>query len=126
MTYWVLEFVKVLIGYIFLMYVWPSVVFRKILSRKSLTHRFAFCSTISVLLINTLVLGLGLFHILNRWIVFFIFHGIFLASILKKEQLWMHMSRQTKNLLVGTLGWKSFLVTLIENIKKLIAAFFTS
>lgn len=124
MTYWVLEFVKVLIGYIFLMYVWPSVVFRKILSRKSLTHRFAFCSTISVLLINTLVLGLGLFHILNRWIVFFIFHGIFLASILKKEQLWMHMSRQTKNLLVGTLGWKSFLVTLIENIKKLIAAFF--
>lgn len=124
MTYWVLEFVKVLIGYIFLMYVWPSVVFRKILSRKSLTYRFAFCSTISVLLINTLVLGLGLFHILNRWIVFFIFYGIFLASILKKKQLWMHMSRQTKNLLVGTLGWKSFLVTLIENIKKLIAAFF--
>lgn len=124
MTYWVLEFVKVLISYIFLMYVWPSVVFRKILSRKSLTYRFAFCSTISVLLINTLVLGLGLFHILNRWIVFFIFYGIFLTSILKKKQLWMHMSRQTKNLLVGTLGWKSFLVTLIENIKKLIAAFF--
>ena len=124
MNYWILEFVRVLIGYIFLMYVWPSVVFRKILSGKSLTYRFAFCSTISVLLINTTVLGLGLFHILNRWTVFFIFHGIFLASILKKKQLWMHMSHQTKNLLIGTLGWKSFLVTLIENIKKLIVAFF--
>ena len=124
MSYWILEFIKVFIGYAFLMYVWPSVVFRKILSGKSLTYRFAFCSTLSVLLINTLVLGLGLFHILNRWIVFFIFYGIFLVSILKKKKLWLHMSRQTKNLLVGTLGWKSFLIALTGNIKKLVSTFF--
>ena len=77
MSYWILEFIRVGIGYIFLMYLWPSVVFRKHLSGKSLTYRFAFCSTVSVLLINTLVLSLGLFHILDGRIVFFLFYGIF-------------------------------------------------
>ena len=64
MGYWISQFIQVLIGYIFLMYLWPSVVFRKKLSGKSLTYRFAFCSTVSVLLINAVVLGLGLIHIL--------------------------------------------------------------
>ena len=85
MAYWILEFIKVFIGYAFLMYVWPSVVFRKKLSGKSLTFRFAFCSTVSVLLLNTLVLGLGLLHILKGWIVFAAFYGIFAASILREE-----------------------------------------
>ena len=85
MSYWILEFIRVGIGYIFLMYLWPSVVFRKHLSGKSLTYRFAFCSTVSVLLINTLVLSLGLFHILDGRIVFFLFYGIFIASILKEK-----------------------------------------
>lgn len=57
MGYWIGEFVKVLIGYIFLMYLWPTVVFRKKLAGKNLTYRFAFCSTISILLINTIILG---------------------------------------------------------------------
>ena len=39
MSYWILEFIRVGIGYIFLMYLWPSVVFRKHLSGKSLTYR---------------------------------------------------------------------------------------
>lgn len=125
MNYWILEFIKVFIGYVFLMYIWPSVVFRKILSGKSLTYRFAFCSTLSILLINTLVLGLGLFHILNSWIIFFIFYGIFLISILKKKNLWIHMLRQAKGLLTGTLGWKSFLGSLIMKIKNLIGTFFS-
>ena len=66
MLYWSIEFIRVLIGYIFLMYLWPSVIFRKGLSGKSLTYRFAFCSTVSILLSNTIILGLGLLHILNE------------------------------------------------------------
>ena len=93
MSYWILEFIRVGIGYIFLMYLWPSVVFRKHLSGKSLTYRFAFCSTVSVLLINTLVLSLGLFHILDGRIVFFLFYGIFIASILKEKRLRLRVSR---------------------------------
>lgn len=59
MGYWISQFVQVLIGYIFLMYLWPSVVFRKKLYGKSLTFRFAFCTTVSILLVNTMVLALG-------------------------------------------------------------------
>lgn len=123
MSYWILEFIKVFIGYIILMYLWPSVVFRKTLSGKSLTFRFAFCSTVSVLLINTLVLGLGLLHILKGWIVFCIFYGILIVSILKGKKLRTRISRQTKNLLIGTLGWKSFLIALITDIKNIITTF---
>ena len=106
MSYWILEFIRVGIGYIFLMYLWPSVVFRKHLSGKSLTYRFAFCSTVSVLLINTLVLSLGLFHILDGRIVFFLFYGIFIASILKEKRLRLRVSGQLRKLFAGKLGWK--------------------
>ena len=100
MSYWILEFIRVGIGYIFLMYLWPSVVFRKHLSGKSLTYRFAFCSTVSVILINTLVLSLGLFHILDGRIVFFLFFGIFIASILKEKRLRLRVSGQRLQLLL--------------------------
>lgn len=90
MGYWIGEFVKVLIGYIFLMYLWPTVVFRKKLAGKNLTYRFAFCSTISILLINTIILGLGLFHILKGRIVLCVFYGVFLLSILKERDLWKY------------------------------------
>ena len=48
-TYWTGEFVKVLLAYIILMYVWPSVLFRKHLKEKSRTYRFAFCSADPIL-----------------------------------------------------------------------------
>ena len=96
MSYWLLEFVRVFLGYIILMYFWPSVVFRKKLSGKSLTFRFAFCSTVSVLLINTLVLGLGLIHILKGWIVVLIFYGILLISIFKEKAFRKYFFSQGK------------------------------
>ena len=124
MSYWILEFIRVGIGYIFLMYLWPSVVFRKHLSGKSLTYRFAFCSTVSVLLINTLVLSLGLFHILDGRIVFFLFYGIFIASILKEKRLRLRVSGQLRKLFAGKLGWKSFLTALADDSKYLLVTFF--
>ena len=41
-AYWAGEFAKVLLAYVVLMYVWPSVLFRKHLKEKSRTYRFAF------------------------------------------------------------------------------------
>ena len=81
-AYWAGEFVKVLLAYVVLMYVWPSVLFRKHLKGKSRTYRFAFCSTVSIMLISTCVLGLGVLHILHKWLVWFLFYGSVLVSLL--------------------------------------------
>ena len=124
MSYWLLEFVRVFLGYIILMYFWPSVVFRKKLSGKSLTFRFAFCSTVSVLLINTLVLGLGLIHILKGWIVFLIFYGILLISIFKEKTFRKYFFSQGKKFFTGALGWKSLIFQTAENIKNVGFSFF--
>ena len=120
MGYWISQFIQVLIGYIFLMYLWPSVVFRKKLSGKSLTYRFAFCSTVSVLLINAVVLGLGLIHILKGWIIFCIFYGIFALSVLKKKELCSSFLVQVRTFFSGTLGWKSLLVRLADTVRNII------
>lgn len=124
MSYWLLEFVRVFLGYIILMYFWPSVVFRKKLSGKSLTFRFAFCSTVSVLLINTLVLGLGLIHILKGWIVVLIFYGILLISIFKEKAFRKYFFSQGKKFFTGALGWKSLIFQTAENIKNVGHSFF--
>lgn len=115
MGYWIGEFVKVLIGYIFLMYLWPTVVFRKKLAGKNLTYRFAFCSTVSILLINTIILGLGLFHILKGWIVLCIFYGVFLVSVLKERDLWKYFLLHVRNFFSGTQGWKTLILRLIQD-----------
>ena len=124
MGYWIGEFVRVFLGYIILMYFWPSVVFRKRLSGKSLTFRFAFCSTVSVLLANTLVLGLGLIHILKGWVIFLIFYGILIFSIFKEKTFRKNFFLQIRSLFNGTLGWKSLIFQTTENIKNNSIAFF--
>lgn len=124
MSYWVLEFVRVFFGYIILMYFWPSVVFRKKLSGKSLTFRFAFCSTVSVLLINTLVLGLGLLHILKGWVVFLVFYGILFLSVFKEKAFRKYFFSLGKNFFTGALGWKSLILQVAEGIKNSSVSFF--
>ena len=120
MSYWIVEFIKVLSGYIFLMYLWPSVIFRKKLSGKSLTYRFAFCSTVSILLSNTIILGLGLFHILNEWIVWWIYYGIFFLSIFKEKELRRYIFAHIKRTLSGTQGWKLLIFRQAEGLKIII------
>ena len=120
MSYWIVEFIKVLSGYIFLMYLWPSVIFRKKLSGKSLTFQFAFCSTVSILLINTIILGLGLFHILNEGIVRWIYYGIFFLSIFKEKELRRYIFAHIKRTLSGTQGWKLLIFRQAESLKIII------
>lgn len=120
MSYWIVEFIKVLSGYIFLMYLWPSVIFRKKLSGKSLTFQFAFCSTVSILLSNTIILVLGLFHILNEGIVRWIYYGIFFLSIFKEKELRRYIFAHIKRTLSGTQGWKLLIFRQAESLKIII------
>lgn len=108
--YWVFEYAKVLCGYLFLMFLWPSVVFRKYLRGKSKIFWFSFCVTVQVVLVNTVVLSLGLVHILNRWVVIAVFYGTFLWSVLKDVRIGGEGLKKLQGLLIGTYGIKNFLL----------------
>ena len=109
MVYWAVEYGKVFIAYMALMYIWPMVVFRKYLAPKSRTYRFAFCSTVQVVIVNMVVLLLGLVHLLNRWTMILVFYGVFIGSILWKRKFHGDGIRKIRQVLVGTRGVKLFL-----------------
>ncbi len=81
--YWVVEYGKVACGYLFLMFLWPSVVFHKHLRGKSKTWRFGFCVTVPIIIMNMTVLMLGLFHVLNQWLICVAFYGIFVLALVR-------------------------------------------
>lgn len=80
-AYWMLEYVQVFGGYIFIMFIWPTVVFWKHLRKKSKIYHFNFCITVQIVLINIVVLMMGLFRILNRKTIICLFVGVFLLSV---------------------------------------------
>ena len=82
--YWISEYGKVFCGYLFLMFLWPLVVFHGYLKGKSKRDIFSFCVTVQIVMINTVVLMLGLFGILHIRLVAILFYGIFLAAVLRK------------------------------------------
>ncbi len=79
--YWNMEEIKVFAGYIFLMYIWPSVVFWDYLKMKTKIFRFSFCVTVQIIIVNTVVLLMGLLHILNEKTVSCLFYGVFLIAV---------------------------------------------
>lgn len=117
MAYWVFEYGKVLIAYIALMYIWSMVVFRRYLAPKSRTYKFAFCTTVQVILINTVVLLLGLVHILNRWTMILFFYGGILVSLLWKRKFTGEGIQRVRQVLVGTRGVKLFLLQAISSMR---------
>lgn len=106
--YWIFEYIKVFLAYMFVMYVWPLTVFRGFLKDKSRTFRFAFCVTVQVILINDTVLFLGLFHMLNAWVVRLLFYGTFIFSILRRISFGEREINTVKHLISGTYGLKLF------------------
>lgn len=120
LLYWIFEYIKVLLGYGFVLFVWPSIVLRKYLKGKSVTFRFAFCVTFQVMLINTVVLLLGLCHLLNEWTMRVLFYGTLLWSF--REQLMPTRARRNKAryLLTGTYGMKNFILRCMQNISGLL------
>lgn len=127
--YWKIEFVKVLCGYMVLMFLWPAVVFSKHLKGKSRIYQFNFCTVVQVIIVNSVVLLLGLMHILNPWTVRTVFYGIFIINITKKIK-YSHMNNifvPLYYLITGTTGIKFFLYKIIDKlrnrIKKIIFRF---
>ena len=106
--YWIIEYVKVLLGYGFFMFVWPLTVFRKYLNNKSATFKFSFCVTSQVVIANTVVLVLGLFHVLNKWTMLILFYGAFLYSIRGFFALTKERKTKVKYLVHGSYGLKNF------------------
>lgn len=78
--YEAIEYGKVLLGYVLLMFAAPSVVFYKHLHHKPLVYRFGFCAAVVPVCLNMLVLGLGLFHILSMPLTALILAGVFGVS----------------------------------------------
>ncbi len=120
LLYWIIEYVKVLFGYGFIMFIWPSAVFRKYLKGKSVTFRFGFCATVPIVLINTVVLMLGLLHILNRWTMWIFFYGLFIWSFREKFRITENTKKKFKYLVTGTFGWKHLLLLVREGIVRFI------
>ena len=95
--YWISEYGKVFCGYLFLMFLWPSVVFHGYLRKKSKTFRFSFCVTVPIVIMNTLVLGLGLVHGLSQWVIRLVLYGVFVFAFLKN--LVAYLDRKYKRMM---------------------------
>lgn len=113
--YWIGEYGKVFCGYMFFMFLWPSVVFSRHLRHKDKVYRFGFCVLAQVIIVNSVVLGLGLLHILNRWSVCGIFYGVFFINVVKKIALqyrkgsFGEIISSGYRVIMGTSGIKLFL-----------------
>ncbi len=110
MAYWIGEFIRTMLVYGLVMFLWPSVVFRSHLAKHSRTYRFAFCALLMVLLPDMAVLCLGLIpHALNAWVVRILFYGAFLYRLAPlTAQLRTSGLRSLEKLGRGTIGVKSF------------------
>ena len=84
------EYGKVLLGYVLIMFLMPSVVFYKHLQKKSPVYRFGFCAAVVPVCLNALVLALGLLHILSTRLTALILAGVFLASALRLAWEYRH------------------------------------
>lgn len=99
--YWIIEYGKVLFGYLFLMFLWPSVVFRGHLRTKSKTYCFSFCVTVTIVVINSIVLMLGLFHALDQRVVFILFYGWFAIAFVRNLLGYFHEKNHNLRSLYG-------------------------
>ncbi|MDO5154838.1 MAG: hypothetical protein Q4D51_02635 [Eubacteriales bacterium] len=106
--YWLVEYGKVLFAYLFIFFIWPSVIFKKFLHKKTLTFRFGFCVTTQIVLVNTAVLMLGLVHMLNPWLISFLFYGSFLYCVISRIPNKKEEGKRILHVLSGTLGIKSY------------------
>ncbi len=128
--YWICEYGKVFCGYMFFMFLWPSVVFSKHLRHKDKIYRFSFCVLVQVIIANSVVLGLGLMHILNRWVVFVLFYGVLLFKVVKKmnfqyqEGSYKVGISSIYRLIKGTLGIKLFLYQFLKKFNKWLKSLF--
>lgn len=123
-VYWIIEYFKVAIAYGFIMFLWPSVVFYKILKGKSKTFWFGFCTTVSVMTATVVVLGLGLIHLLKPWVLFLLYYGSFVAALAIRNREKLADISDFKRIANGTYGTKSYFDDLLRKIVKTFAKLF--
>ena len=116
--FWGLEYGKVLLAYLLIMYIWPEIVFRKFLKGKRISYQFAFCTTVMVLIINTLVLGLGLVHLLKPWVFNVIMYGIAFVFLARKIKWKTGVFRTLSRLIKRSYGLKLFITDAFKAIGK--------
>ncbi len=88
-SYWAAEYVKVLLAYGLIMFAYPSILFRSYLKGKGRVFWLFFCVSVQIVLISTVVLLLGLFHLLNVWVCRVLFYGSLAWSISRSVHLEM-------------------------------------
>ena len=118
LLYWLLEYAKILIVYMVLMFVWPSLLFRKLLKGKSVSYRIAFCPTVSVVLINLVVMILGLFNILHPAVTAILFYGSILISIYRMIPNKTERIVEAGRVIAGSYGIKQLFFNLFRNTRE--------
>ena len=110
------ETLKVGTAYAAMLYIWPCILFRGVLRNKGLTFRFLFCSMVQPVLLSTTALALGLFHILNVWLMRALFWGALVVSLLKPFREWRRRGGQLplKALITRSYGWTLFFSRVAE------------
>ncbi|MGN0361452.1 MAG: hypothetical protein ACI4ET_01280 [Bilifractor sp.] len=113
--YWAIEYIRTVIAYGFVMFLWPMVVFNRHLRGKSRTYGFAFCTLGMILLTNLVVLGIGLIpHALHGWVIRLLFFGAFFIQLIRLEKRQcMEAVHVLRKIADGTMGRKSFLLCLL-------------
>ncbi|MCQ2493964.1 MAG: hypothetical protein MJ104_05110 [Lachnospiraceae bacterium] len=115
LLYWLLEYAKILIVYMILMFAWPSLLFRKLLKGKSIRYRIAFCPTVSVVIINLVVMILGLFKILHPAVTGVLFYGSVLISIYRMVPNKAEKIVEAGRVIAGSYGIKQLFFNLFRN-----------
>ena len=102
-AYWVFEFIKMLLGFGFVMYVWPMVVFRPHLKGKSKPYKFFFCVNMSICVINTVVLALGLIKLLYVKLFAALYFGVFIIQFYRNYHLNFNWLKDVRAVLQRTI-----------------------
>jgi len=112
-----MEYVKVLLAYVLIMFIYPSILFRAYLKGKGRVFWFFFCVSSQILLVSTVVLLLGLFHILNVWVCRVLFYGSLVWSISRSVRFNMPLRYFIHKVQNHTYGVRLLLLRLGEAIR---------
>ncbi|MBP5280152.1 MAG: hypothetical protein J6Z03_06680, partial [Erysipelotrichaceae bacterium] len=118
MNYWIIEMIKVFLAYMFVLFVWPSVVFYKYFRNKSLSQRFLICTIGVPIAITTLVIMLGLFHLLYQLIFVIGFYVIFAVQLYRMLDIPQEFFLHIKYLMTGSMKFKTFVFQINDWIRE--------
>ena len=80
-------------------------------------HAVCFRVTVPVVLLNTVVLSLGVFHILYGWLIAVLFYGTLLLGLLRWHSVRREQIKKISRLFLGTYGIRLLLLRLRNRVK---------